>query len=117
MKVASAINKAINARGLQLECVRVLYQALLMPVLLYDSKRMIWREKEMSRIRAVQMDNLRGLLGIGRTDRVPNAQIRELCGVAKGADESVLYWFGHIERMENIGLLKWYMSESVWVFA
>ena len=37
-------------------------------------------------------------------DRVPNAWIRELCGVAKGVDESidecVLRWFGHIERME-----------------
>ena len=30
------------------------------------------------RIRAVQMDNLRGLLGIRSIDRVPNVQIREL---------------------------------------
>ena len=30
---------------------------------------------------AVQMDNLGGLLGIRRKDRVPNARIRELCGV------------------------------------
>ena len=42
---------------------------------------MIRRAKERSRIRAVQIDNLRGLLGIRRMDRVPNAQIRELCGV------------------------------------
>ena len=27
------------------------------------------------------MENLRGLLGIRRMDRVPNAWIRELCGV------------------------------------
>ena len=37
----------------------------------------IWREKERSRVRAAQMDNLRGLLGIRRMDRVPNARIRE----------------------------------------
>ena len=40
------------------------------------------------------MDNLRGLLGIRRVDRVPNARISELCGVKKGLykriDESVL---------------------------
>ena len=30
------------------------------------------------------MDNLRGLLGISRMDKVPNAQIRELCGGIEG---------------------------------
>ena len=38
-------------------------------------------------------------------DKVPNARIRELCGVTKGMDErteeGVLGWFGHVERMEN----------------
>ena len=32
------------------------------------------------------MDNLRGLLGIRRMDKIPNAQIRELCGLTKGVD-------------------------------
>ena len=48
------------------------------------------------------MDRHRGLLGIRRIDRVPNARIRELCGVTKGEDErideSVLRWFNHTER-------------------
>ena len=34
-----------------------------MPVLTQGSETVIEREKERSRIRAVQMDNLRGLLG------------------------------------------------------
>ena len=34
------------------------------------------------------MDNLRGLLSIKRMERVPNARIRELCGV-KGLDERI----------------------------
>ena len=38
---------------------------------------------------AVQMDNLRGLLGIRRMDRVLNAQIRELYGVMKGEDKRI----------------------------
>ena len=63
---------------------------------------MLWKER--SRIRDVQMD-LRGLLGIRRMDRVPNARIRELCGVKKGLDErideGVLRWFGQVERMER----------------
>ena len=56
------------------------------------------------------MDNFRGLLGIMRMDRVPNAQIRELCGVWKGLDErndkGVLQWFGHVERMERDKIAK-----------
>ena len=34
--------------------------------------------------RAVHMDNPRRLLDIRRIDKVPNARIRELCGVRKG---------------------------------
>ena len=65
----------------------------------------IGREKERSRIRAVQMDNLRGILAIRRMDKVQNTRIRQLCGVTKNGDEKidegVLRWFGHVERMEN----------------
>ena len=60
-----------------------------MLVLMYGSETMLWKEKERSRIRAVQMDNLRGLLGIRKMDIVLNAQIRELCSVKKGLDERI----------------------------
>ena len=53
------------------------------------SEMMVWKEKERPRIKAVQMDNLRALLGIRIMDKVPNAQIRELCGVTKGVDERI----------------------------
>ena len=74
-------------------------------VLMYDSETRLWKKKERSRIGAVQMDNLRGLLGIRRMDRVPNAQIIELWLVTKGVDErideGVLRWFAHVERVKN----------------
>ena len=47
--------------------VRVLHETLLVPVLMYGNET-LWKEKERSRISAVQMDNLRGLLGIRRMD-------------------------------------------------
>ena len=37
---------------------------LLVSILMYGSETMLWMDKERSRIRAVQMGNLRGLLGI-----------------------------------------------------
>ena len=44
---------------------------------------------ERDRIRDVQMENLRGLLGIRRMDKVLNAWIRQLFGVTKGVHEKI----------------------------
>ena len=53
------------------------------------------------RVRAVQMDNLRGW-------------IRESCRVKKGLDEGILWWFSHVERMERDRIAKSvYLSEGV----
>ena len=57
--------------------VLVLHETLLVPVITYGNEKLLWKEKERSSIRAVQMENLRGLLGIRRRDRNPNAWIRE----------------------------------------
>ena len=57
----------------------VLHETLLIPVLMYGSETMLWKEKERSRIKVVQMGNPRGLLGIRRMNRVLNKRIRELC--------------------------------------
>ena len=67
-------------RSLQPECARVLYESLLVPVFMYGSETMILREKERSRISAVKLDILRFLLGFRRMEKVPNAQIKQLCG-------------------------------------
>ena len=75
-RVAGACRSLVNARGLQLVCARVLHETLLVPVLMYSSETIIWKEKERSRIRAIQMDNLRGLSDIRRMDKVLNARTR-----------------------------------------
>ena len=59
-KVAVVIRSLVNARDLQFECTRVLHETLPVPALLYVSETMIWREKERSRIRAIQMDTSKG---------------------------------------------------------
>ena len=91
-RVAGAIRSLINARDLQLECARVLRETLLIPVLMYGSETVLWKEKKRSRIRAVQMNNLRGLLGISKMDRIPNVQIREFGGVTKGGSALWRQW-------------------------
>ena len=67
-------------------------------------------EGERSIIRALQKNNIKGLLVIRRMDWVSSSRIRELCEVAKGVDErtneDVLRWFGHVERMKNDEITK-----------
>ena len=64
MRDGGANRSLVNARGLQLECAGVLHEILLVSVFMYGSETMIWKEEEISRIRAVQMDKIRSLLGI-----------------------------------------------------
>ena len=56
------------------------------------------------------MDNLRGILGVRRIDKMRNEHIRGLCGVKKGVNEkineNILRWFGHMERMNRSRLVK-----------
>ena len=77
---------------------------------MHGSETMILKKEERSRIRAVHMDKIRSLLGIRRMDRVPNARIKELCGIVKGVDErieeEVLHWLSHVQRMENDRIAK-----------
>jgi hypothetical protein len=117
-KVAGAIRSLVNVKGLSLACSRVLHESMLVPVLMYGSETMVWNPKYRSKVQAVQMDNLRGVLGIRRTDKMRNEYIREVCGVDKGVieriNESMLRWFGHVERMDGNRLVKrMYSSECV----
>ena len=106
-KVAGVI--LVNTGDLHLQYARVLHKTLLVRFLMYGSEAMIWKEKERSRIRAIQMHS--------------NAWIRELRGVTKGWTKGlmkgVFQRFRHVERMENDKIAKkvyvgeWVGSRSV----
>ena len=46
-RVAGAIRFLINARSLEVDCVRVLHESLLVPVLMYDSETREERSREL----------------------------------------------------------------------
>ena len=75
---------------------------------MYGSETMIW-------IRTVQMDNLRVLLGIRRMDKVPNARIRELCGVTKVWTKRLMKVFSYASPMwkewRTTGLLEGHVGD------
>src|SRR5678816_3380272 len=80
---------------------------------------MVWNKRYRSEIQCVQMDNLiSGVLGVRRIDEMRNERITELCGVKKGVNErineSMLRWFGHVERVNDSRLVKrMYSGECV----
>src|SRR5678815_4666944 len=91
---------------------------MLLPVLLYSSETMVWNKKYRSKVQCVHIHNLRGMLGVRRIDKMRNERIRELCGVKKAVNErineSMLRWFGHVERMNDSQLVKrMYSGECV----
>src|SRR5678816_3773424 len=104
-KVTGAIKSLVDVKGLSLECAMVLHEGMLLPVLMYSGETMVWNKRYRSKVQCVEMDNLMGVLGVRRIDIMRNERIRELCGVKKGVyeriNESMLRWFGHMERMDD----------------
>ena len=76
---------------MQLEYTRVLHESLLVPVLTYGSETMIWRKKERSSIRVVQMDNLR------------SAGYQEKGSIHECTDETVV-WMKRLMKVFSDGL-------------
>ena len=78
--------------------------------LLYGRETWITNKSERKKIEAVEMDCLRSVCGLRRPDMVPNAKVRRRNGkeVSVGAkiDQSVLRWFGHVERMDEERLVR-----------
>ena len=62
-RVVDVFRSLLNPKTFQLKCARILHERLLLPVLVCGGEMVVRMEKERSRTRAVQMDNLSCLLG------------------------------------------------------
>ena len=62
------------------------------------------RSAERRKVTVLQMKCLRNLVGVSRMDRVTNEEVFRRAGLerelASRADQRVLRWFGHVERMD-----------------
>ena len=63
------------------------------------------RSAERRNVNVLYMKCLRSLVGVSRMDRVRNEEVRRSDGIerelASRADQRVLRWFGHVERMDD----------------
>ena len=63
------------------------------------------RSAERRKVNVLEMKRLRSLVRVSRMDRVRNEEVRRRAGIemelASRADQRVLRWFGHVERMDD----------------
>ena len=63
------------------------------------------RSAERRKVNVLEMKCLRSLVGMSQMDRVRNKDVRRRDGIerelASRADQRVLRWFGHVERMDD----------------
>ena len=60
---------------------------------------------ERRKVNILEMRCLKSLVGVSRMDRVRNEEVRRRAGIEREfssiADQRVLRWFGHVERMDE----------------
>ena len=63
------------------------------------------RSVERWKVNVLEMKCLKSLVAVSRMDRVGNEEVRRSAGIdrelASRADQRVLRWFGHVERMDE----------------
>ena len=68
------------------------------------------RSAERWKVNVLEMKCLRSLVEVSRIDRVRNEEVRRRAGIerelANRADQRVLRWFGHVERMDEYRLAR-----------
>ena len=68
------------------------------------------RGAERRKVNVLEMKCLRSLIGVSRMDRVRNEEVRMRAGIerelASRADQRVLRWFGHVERMDECRMVR-----------
>ena len=116
------LNAIMKNRRVSMEVKKGLRDSIVLPTLTYGSETWTWSETHQSKIRAVEMDYLRGACGVTRWERESNERIYNRygmsekgigmkCGVVEWVKRNTLRWFGHVERMQGGVCKEVYESE------
>ena len=75
------------------------------------------RSAERRKVNVLEMKCLKSLVGLSRINRVRNEEVRMRAGIerelASRADQRVLKWFGHVERMNEFRMARRVLMEEV----
>ena len=100
----------LSNRGLGIKAKKCLYEGVIVPTALYGAEAWGMRSSERRKVNILEMKCLRSLFGVLRMDRVKNEEVRSRAGIeralASRADQTVLRWFRHVERMDDYRLAR-----------
>ena len=100
-----ALKSVLNNRGLRIKAKKCLYEGVIVPTALYGAEAWGMRNAERRKVNVLKMKCFRNLVGESRKDRVRNEEVRRRAGIemelSSRADQGVLRWFGHVERMDD----------------
>ena len=100
-----ALKSVLSNRGLGIKAKKCLYEGVIVPTALYGAEAWDMRSAERTKVNVLEMKCLRSWVGVSRIDRVRNVEVRRRAGIerelASRADQRVLRWFGHVERMDE----------------
>ena len=95
----------LSNRGPGIKTKKCLYEGVIVPTALYGAEARSMSCAERRKVHVLQMKYLRSLVGVSRMDRVRNEKVRRRAGtereLASRADQRVLRWFWHVERMDE----------------
>ncbi len=100
----------LSCRLLGINAKKRLCKEVLVPNALYGAEGWNMEATERRRINVMEIKCLRNMCGVIHIDRVRNEEVRRKIGVvrefADSAEQGVLRWFGHVQRMEEEHLVK-----------
>ena len=106
-----------NRREISRKVKMKVFNAIVIPVLLYGATAWAPTRTEERRLDAFEMGMLRSILGVRWDDFVRNADIRDmLCQVPVSLKlrRARMKWFGHVERMGEERQVKRIMQAEMW---
>ena len=105
-----ALKSVMSNRELGMKAKKCLYEGVIVPTALYGAEAWDMRSAERRKVNVLELKCLRSLVGVSRMDRVRNKEVRRRAGIERKlssrADQRVLRWFGHVERMDEYSMAR-----------
>ena len=100
------LKSVLSNRGLAIKAKKCLCEGvIIVPTALDGAEAWGMRSGESRKVNVLEMKCLRSLIEVSRMDMVRNEEVRRRAGIerklASRANQSVLRWFGHVERMDE----------------
>ena len=99
-----ALKSVLSNRGLGIKAKKCLYERVIVPTALYGAEAWGMRSAERRKLIVLEMKCLKSLVVVSRMYSVRNEEVRMRAAIerelASRADQRVLRWFGHVERMD-----------------